>query len=120
MSKRRLTGRQQREIARLNEMNDAEQICYAQAHMGKAFKNLKPESFNRVRPVLEVSTERLPIEASGGGFTVGDSVAMTPRARVNAALCGDKSEGRVDGVLDGGRLLRVNNVIYAAKLWRKA
>lgn len=100
-------------------MNDAEQICYAQAHMGKKFKNLNPDSFNRVRPVFEISS-RPEIARSGGGFHSGDRVVMTEKGRVNAALCGDRTEGVVQGVLLDGAQLKVNGLVYAAGLWRKA
>lgn len=112
-----LTSRQRREVARLEEKNDAEQLLHIQAHMGKPLKHLNPESFHRNRPVLSVTTTRMKESDSGFGFRRGDRVAMNSVGRVNAALSGDQTEGVVTSVLEDGDI-RVNGRIYAARIWQ--
>lgn len=116
-----LTSKQRREISRLEQMNDAEQIQYAESHMDRPFKHLKADSFNKQRPVFVFNTEREVPRDRGLGFAHGDRVIMTKAGRMNGILCGDsKDRGTVGGVYQESRMVVVDGRLYSADLWRKA
>lgn len=110
-----LNSSQKKQLARMNQMNDGEQVAMLQQRKGRAMKRLNPDAF----PLPSISIAlHVPDADSGGGFRKGDRVAMTKQGQINAALCGDKTEGRVTGVRDGGQQLRVNGILYSASMWR--
>lgn len=106
----------QRGLKEWDRANDAE-IVECLERRGEV-KHLKAKSYDRVRTVLRTAKVIEHDADSGHGFTKGDRVTMTPEGIFNAALCGDKPEGYVQGIR--GAFVKVNGAYYAPNRWRKA
>lgn len=110
-------ARKLQEKARMHEKNPAELLCMLQEAKGAPLKHLKPDSYNRIRPVLSITSERPLLQESGNGFTKGDRVTMTLKGIKENRLSRSMEDGVVEGLMGG--MLKVNGMLYACEMWRK-
>lgn len=102
----------QRGIKEWDQANDAELIESLERR--GAVKSLSARSFARPSIVVD---QRQHDEDEGFGFKRGDLVTMTDAGMFNAALSGDVTDGRVEGIRDG--FIKVNGRYYAPNLWQR-